>query len=108
MLKPKSVKSAKRSVKTESGSTKARKHKRKTLKHTIEEIKLKNGARGLLIDVPGATVMSSQFQFRAGNRYAKDKSIEQVAHIMEHMAFGANARFKDEHAFEADFTKNGA
>lgn len=76
--------------------------------HTVEEVKLKNGARGLLINIPGATVMSMQFQFRAGNRYAKDKDIEQVAHIMEHLAFGANARFKSEHAFESDFTKNGA
>ena len=76
--------------------------------HTVEEVKLKNGARGLLINVPGATVMSMQFHFRAGNRYAKHKDIEQVAHIMEHMAFGANARFKSESAFEAEFTKNGA
>lgn len=76
--------------------------------HTVEEVKLKNGARGLLINVPGATVMSMQFHFRAGNRYAKSKDIEQVAHIMEHMAFGANARFKSESAFEAEFTKNGA
>jgi predicted Zn-dependent peptidase len=27
---------------------------------------------------------------------------------MEHMAFGANANFKDEQAYEAEFTKNGA
>lgn len=78
------------------------------MKHTVEEIRLKNGARGLLIDVPDATVMSMQFQFRAGNRYAKSKDIEQVAHIMEHMAFGANARYKSEHEFAADFSKNGA
>jgi zinc protease len=78
------------------------------MNHTVEEIRLKNGARGLLIDVPGATVMSMQFQFRAGSRYAKSKDIEQVAHIMEHMAFGANARFKTEHEFESEFTKNGA
>jgi predicted Zn-dependent peptidase len=78
------------------------------MNHTVEEIKLKNGARGLLINVPGATVMSMQFQFRAGNRYAKSKDIEQVAHIMEHMAFCANARFKSEHDFESEFTKNGA
>jgi predicted Zn-dependent peptidase len=76
--------------------------------HTVEEVKLKNGAQGLLINVPGATVMSIQFHFRAGNRYAKHKDIEQVAHIMEHMAFGANARFKSEHDFESEFTKNGA
>ena len=78
------------------------------MNHTVEEVKLKNGARGLLIDVPGATVMSMQFHFRAGNRYAKSKDIEQVAHIMEHMAFGANARYRSESAFEAEFTKNGA
>lgn len=76
--------------------------------HTVEEVKLKNGAKGLLIDVPGATVMNMMFQFRAGNRYVKNNQIEQVAHIMEHMAFGANARFRSEHAFEAEFTKNGA
>ncbi len=78
------------------------------MKHTVEEVRLKNGARGLLIDVPDATTMSMQFQFRAGNRYVKSKKIEQVAHIMEHMAFGANARFKDESDFEFEFTKNGA
>ncbi len=78
------------------------------MNHTVEEVKLKNGARGLLINVPGATVMSMQFHFRAGNRYAKRKDIEQVAHIMEHMAFGANAKYRSESAFEAEFTKNGA
>ena len=78
------------------------------MKHTVEEIRLKNGARGLLIDVPGSTTMSMQFQFRAGNRYAKSQDIEQVAHIMEHMAFGANAEFKNESDFEFEFSKNGA
>lgn len=78
------------------------------MKHTVQEVKLKNGARGLLVDVPGASVMSFQFQFRAGNRYVKHKEIYETAHIMEHMAFGANAKFKSEHEYEAEFTKNGA
>jgi predicted Zn-dependent peptidase len=78
------------------------------MKHTATEVKLKNGARGLLIDIPGATVMSFQFQFRAGNRYVRSKDIYETAHIMEHMAFGANAKFKNEHEYEAEFTKNGA
>jgi len=78
------------------------------LKHTVEEVKLANGARALLIDIPGATVMSFQFQFRAGNRYVRNKDIYETAHIMEHMAFGANAQFKSEHDYEAEFTKNGA
>lgn len=78
------------------------------MKHTVEEVRLKNGARGLLIDAPDATVMSFEFQFRAGNRYVKSKDIYETAHIMEHMAFGANAQFASEHEFEAEFTKNGA
>ena len=78
------------------------------MKHITQEIRLKNGARGLLVEVPGATVMSFQFQFRAGNRYVKNKDIYETAHIMEHMAFGANAKFKSEHEYEAEFTKNGA
>ena len=78
------------------------------MNHTVQEVKLKNGAIGLLINVPGATVMSFQFQFRAGNRYVKNKDIYETAHIMEHMAFGANAGYKSEHEYEAEFTKNGA
>ena len=78
------------------------------MQHTVTEVRLKNGARGLLIDVPGATVMSFQFQFRAGNRYVASKDIYETAHIMEHMAFGANAQFASEHEYEAEFIKNGA
>lgn len=78
------------------------------MKHTVAELILKNGARGLVIDVPGAQVMSTQFHFRAGNRFVRDKSIYETAHIMEHMAFGANRRCKDAHEYEAEFTKNGA
>ncbi len=78
------------------------------MKHTVEEIRLKNGARGLLIDVADATVMSFQFQFRAGSRYVDNKDIYETAHVMEHMAFGANERFRSEHAYEQEFTKNGA
>ena len=78
------------------------------MKHTVEEIKLKNGARGLLIDVPDATVMSMQVHFRAGSRYVRDKDIYETAHIMEHMAFGASEKYRSGHDFEQEFTKNGA
>ena len=78
------------------------------MKHTVEEVRLKNGAKGLLVDIPGATVMSFQFHFRAGNRFVRSKDIYETAHIMEHMAFGANSGYKSEHEYESDFTKNGA
>ncbi len=78
------------------------------MKHTVKEVVLKNGAKGLFIDIPGATVMSYRFHFRAGNRQVKSKDIYETAHIMEHMAFGANAKFENEHDYAAEFTKNGA
>ncbi len=78
------------------------------MKHSIEEITLKNGARGLLIDIPNSSVMSTRVQFRAGMRYAKNPDLYEIAHVVEHLSFGANAKFKDEQAYEAEFTKNGA
>ncbi|MDR1033123.1 MAG: insulinase family protein [Candidatus Nomurabacteria bacterium] len=78
------------------------------MKHSVEEVRLKNGAVGLFINIPTATVMSYQFNFRAGNRYTRSHDRYETAHLMEHMAFGANAKFKSEHAYEAEFTKNGA
>ena len=78
------------------------------MKHSVEEVTLKNGARGLLIDVPTATVMSTRIEFRAGMRYSKNHDVYEIPHVVEHMAFGANAKYKDEQAFEAEFTKNGA
>ncbi|MBR3228724.1 insulinase family protein [Candidatus Saccharibacteria bacterium] len=78
------------------------------MKHSVEEITLKNGAKGLLIDIPGASVMSTRIQFRAGMMYAKKKDVYEIPHLVEHLAFGANGKFKDEQAFEAEFTKNGA
>ena len=77
------------------------------MKHTVTEVRLDNGSRGLLIDVPGATVMSFQFQFRAGNRYVGRKNIYETAHVMEHMSFGANAKFPSEHAYEAECAEIG-
>ena len=78
------------------------------MKHSIEEIKLKNGARGLLIDAPSSSVMNIRVVFRAGNKLVKRPEIYEVAHLMEHMAFGSNAEFRDEQAYESEFTKNGA
>ena len=78
------------------------------MKHAVHEAQLKNGAKGLIIDVPGATVASFRFHFLAGNRFVKSKNAYETAHVMEHMAFGANEGFHDAHAFGAEFEKNGA
>lgn len=52
--------------------------------------------------------MNVKILFRAGMRYAKRPEVYEIAHIVEHLAFGANAKFNNEQDFEADFTKNGA
>jgi predicted Zn-dependent peptidase len=77
--------------------------------YEVSEIVLKGGARGLVVNVPNAQVMSSQFHFRAGSRFVENyRQKWETAHIMEHMAFGANDGFATAHAFDAEFTRNGA
>ena len=78
------------------------------LTHSVKEIVLKNGARGLFVLVPGTTSVYYEVQFRAGNNYALRPDISQVAHILEHMAFGANTEYPSIEAFSQEFTKNGA
>lgn len=78
------------------------------LKHTVQEVKLKTGAKGLIVDAPDSTVMSYTIHFRAGNDYVRRPEIHQTAHLMEHMAFGPNAEFATMEAFSQDFSRNGA
>jgi predicted Zn-dependent peptidase len=77
------------------------------MKHTVKEIELNNGAKGLLIDVPGATVMDFEFNFRAGE-YLVDRSKWEVPHLMEHVLLGANEFIPKARLFQAEFEKNGA
>jgi predicted Zn-dependent peptidase len=77
------------------------------MKHVVTEIKLKNGARGLLIHVPDASVMSFEFNFRAGEYLVKPEKWE-TPHLMEHMLLGANERYPKSRIFQAEIEKNGA
>ncbi len=77
------------------------------MRHTANEIKLKNGAKGLLIHVPGATVMSLEINFRAGDFLCPPDKWE-AAHLMEHLLLGANEQIPRARAFQAEFEKNGA
>ena len=77
------------------------------MKHTVTEISLKNGARGILIDIPDATVMDFEFNFRAGE-YLVERNKWEVPHLMEHVLLGANELIPKARAFQAEFEKNGA
>jgi predicted Zn-dependent peptidase len=78
------------------------------MKHSVEEVVLLNGSRGLLIHVPNATVMSYDFEFRAGHDYCNNEDIYETPHIMEHMVLGANDAFPNARIFNAELEKNGA
>ncbi len=77
------------------------------MKHSVSEIKSKNGARGLLIHIPDATVMTYDFNFRAGE-YLVERDIWETPHLMEHLLLGANEMIPKARTFQAEFEKNGA
>ena len=77
------------------------------MKHTVSEVELENGSKGLLIDVPDATVMSFEFNFRAGE-YLVERDIWEAPHIMEHLLLGANETIPKARTFQAEFEMNGA
>lgn len=77
------------------------------MKHTVTEVTLNNGAKGLFVHVPAATVMSFDINFRAGDFLCPPEKWE-TAHLMEHLLLGANERIPKARAFQAEFEKNGA
>lgn len=77
------------------------------MKHTVTEVKLKNGAKGLLVHIPDASVMSFEFNFRAGEYLVAPEKWE-TPHLMEHMLLGANERYPKSRLFQAEIEKNGA
>ncbi len=77
------------------------------MKHIVHEISLKNGAKGLLIDVPDASVMTFEYNFRAGE-YLVTREKWETPHLMEHVLLGANELLPKARVFQAEFEKNGA
>lgn len=77
------------------------------MKHTVSEITLKNGAKGLIIHVPDASVLTCDVNFRAGE-YLVDPNKWEVPHLMEHVLLGANEMIPKARDFQAELEKNGA
>lgn len=77
------------------------------MKHAVSNVKLANGAEGLFIHVPDASVMSFQINFRAGE-YLVEKDKWETPHLMEHVLLGANELIPKARLFQAEFEKNGA
>lgn len=78
------------------------------MRHNVSEVQLKNGARGLLIDIPGASVTTYELNFRAGE-FLMPTAKWEVPHLMEHVVWGgANEAYPDRQLFQAEVGKNGA
>jgi zinc protease len=77
------------------------------MKHTVEEVILQNGARGLFVHVPDASVLDVFFNFRAGE-YLVERDKWEAPHLMEHVLLGANDKFPRARDFQAEVEKNGA
>lgn len=77
------------------------------MRHTVSEINLKNGAQGLLIHIPNASVMTVDINFRAGE-YLVDPEKWEIPHLMEHVLLGANELIPKARDFQAELEKNGA
>ena len=77
------------------------------MKHSVSELVLENGAKGLLVQVPAANVMTFEINFRAGE-YLVDEKKWEVPHLMEHVLLGANERIPNARKFQAELEKNGA
>ncbi len=77
------------------------------MKHTVSEVVLKNGAKGLFLHIPHASVMTYDFNFRAGE-YLVEPDKWEVPHLMEHVLLGANELIPKARDFQAELEKNGA
>ena len=77
------------------------------MKHTVEEITLNNGAKGLFVHLPDAMVMDVYLNFRAGE-YLVERDKWETPHLMEHVLLGANDLYPRARDFQAEVEKNGA
>ena len=77
------------------------------MKHSVDEVVLQNGAKGLLVHVPDATVLDVYINFRAGE-YLVDRDKWEAPHLMEHVLLGANNKYPRARDFQAEVEKNGA
>ena len=77
------------------------------MKHTVSEVVLRNGIKGLMIHIPDASVMTFDLNFRAGE-YLVEPDKWEVPHLMEHVLLGANELIPRARDFQAELDKNGA
>lgn len=77
------------------------------MNHTVQEVTLKNGLKGLVLNAPDANVVSLEISFRAGE-FLLERNKWETAHLLEHVMLGKTEGYESSRAFQADIEKNGA
>ena len=78
------------------------------MQHTVKEIKLKNGSRGLIIDVPGSQIVEYHLVF-GGGFHAAPKGKLHLPHLLEHfLVAGVNEVYPTQRKFHTELSKNAA
>ena len=77
------------------------------MKHAVTEHRLASGARGLVIDVPGSSVLNLEVRFNSGFSLGDMKHYE-LPHVLEHMLATVSQKYPQPNAFMIEAQKNGA
>ncbi len=77
------------------------------MKHTIKEITLATGTKGILIDVPDTEVINIKLYFRAGYQFGNFDKYE-TPHLIEHHILNATKKYPKKNQIMGEFSKNGA
>lgn len=77
------------------------------MKHKVTEYKLPSGAQGLVINVPGTSVVSMAVSVKAGSLFADPNKYE-LPHILEHVMFSGAGDYPTSMEFKKEVEKNGA
>ncbi|MDX1765934.1 MAG: pitrilysin family protein [Candidatus Saccharimonadales bacterium] len=77
------------------------------MKHRFKQVKLDSGSQGILVDIPGSTIVNMEFTFMSGYEFVEQSKYE-VPHSMEHLILGANDEYRTATAFSREFGLNGA
>lgn len=77
------------------------------MKHSVTEYRFKNGAQGLVIDVPGSSVVGYDIAFNSGFIFGDHDKFE-LPHVMEHLMGSGNAKYPSAVQFKTEVERNGA
>lgn len=77
------------------------------IRHTVTDYQLVSGARGLVVDVPGSSVINLEVRFNSGYSFGNRDQYE-IPHVLEHVLASVTRRYCRPNQFMIEASKNGA